>query len=322
MPLHNLGYRAWTGIRTWPHTAWWVIASTGVALAWKSRWLRRLVVVSWLPAAYLGLGIFAFEKAVEYPEWQGVVPGILKGLPGALSLEDVWDAPATSKGIDLAQARYRIWAFLLMTLFRYSQGTILLILVGLVATPLIGSDLRTRAFLLYFSKPLGVWEYLGGKSAVVGTYLALITAGPALALYVVGVLLSADLSVLQYTWDLPLRIVLASAVVMIPTTALALCVSSLFQDNRNAVFAWFAIWILGWVVYGNLAVIHGIDRGTVTEGWWSFFSLFHVLGSLQSWVFGLSRPESLIPQKAILVAVVTVIATIVLHRRAVAPTRI
>ena len=54
MPLFQIGYRRYEGERT-PHTLrWWPITRTGLAIAWRSKLLRRLVFVSFLPFLYFG----------------------------------------------------------------------------------------------------------------------------------------------------------------------------------------------------------------------------------------------------------------------------
>ena len=70
---------------------------------------------------------------------------------------------------------------------------------------MISQDFRSRAFLLYFSRPLTKVQYIAGKAATISLYLLCVTMFPALLLYLVGVLLSPDISVLYATWDLPLR---------------------------------------------------------------------------------------------------------------------
>ena len=50
MPLHDVGYRPWQGRRSGSLAAILVIASTGIKLAWTSRWLRRAVFFAWSPA--------------------------------------------------------------------------------------------------------------------------------------------------------------------------------------------------------------------------------------------------------------------------------
>ena len=68
MPIHDLGYRAWEGATGSPYTRWWVITQTGVRLAWRSRLLRRFVLLAWLPALYLGVAFFVWEQSVAHPE--------------------------------------------------------------------------------------------------------------------------------------------------------------------------------------------------------------------------------------------------------------
>ena len=82
-----------------------------------------------------------------------------------------------------------IWSLLLMAFFRYPQGLLMVLLVGMIAPSLISLDLRSRAFLLYFSRPITPLEYVFGKALVIWTYLAAVTTLPALVLYVLGVLL-------------------------------------------------------------------------------------------------------------------------------------
>ena len=137
--------------------------------------------------------------------------------------------------------------------------------------------------MLYFSRPITRAEYVLGKLAVVCIYVSLITTAPALALYLFGVLLSPDLSVLQYTWDLPLRILAASLLMIVPTTTLALAFSSLSTRSYYAGFAWFAFWASGFITYYFL-------QGTLAERFddrWALLSLHHTLGRVQSWVFDL-----------------------------------
>lgn len=207
----------------------------------------------------------------------------------------------------------------------------MVMVVGLIAPPLISQDVRSRAFLLYFSRPLTRGEYLLGKLASVWAYLAVISTLPALALYVLGVLLSPDLGVVSATWDLPFRIVAASLVLMLPTSILALCFSSLTQESRYAGFAWFAMWILGWFTYSVAASIEianaqfqQFQNGSPMElqqSSWTHVSLYHTLGRVQSWVFGFADFRDVLVSALILIGV-TVIALTILLRRISAPMRV
>ena len=209
-------------------------------------------------------------------------------------------------------ARNDVWAYLLMRFFQYPQGLLMVMVVGLIAPQLISNDVRSRAFLSYFSRPINRVDYMVGKSAVVWCYLALITTAPALVLYFIGVSLSPNWSVVFDTWDLPLRILLASILLLIPATSLALMFSSLTSETRYAQYAWYAVWAMGMVAYLVL-----LNTGQT----WSQVSLFHILWIVQGWVFGLEDWDAAFMPLMILLAM-TVGSLIILTRRVSAPMRI
>ncbi len=273
MPIHDLGYRKLESRSYFNPMSWWVIATGGIQIAWRSFWLRRLLLLAWMPALTLGLCFFVFEQykddvSTEYQEQSGnpltgtvvewafskdrrLLPNSEPVRERLRELKNALDDDLSPKEIENAWSnlRHDVWALLLLTFFRYPQGILMVLVIGLIAPPLISTDVRTRAFLLYFSRPITQKEYILGKSVVVWCYLMLITTVPALVLYVVGVMLSPDLSVIFDTWDLPLRILAASAFLLIPTTMLALMFSSLTAESRFAGYAWFTAWALGWVAH-------------------------------------------------------------------------
>jgi hypothetical protein len=317
VPIHDLGYRSWD--ETAPRGGWrvGVIAATGIRLAWQSYWLRRMLLVAWLPAISLGFILFLYEYSLTQPMDDRWAALLLSRLPqGRAVVESVVRDPDG--------ARREVWAFLLLTLFRYPQAFLMVLLVALVAPPLISRDLRSRAFLLYFSRPLGQLDYILGKSLIVYFYVAMITTLPALALYILGVFLSPDLSVIAYTWDLPLRIVAASAWLIIPTTAMALAFSALATESRYAAFAWVAVWALGWAAYANLTAVK-FERTTrtesISESYWTLVSLYHSLGHVQTWVFGLEPLGVHVFVPIAMLVAITVVACLVIGQRVSAPMR-
>ncbi len=301
MPIHDLGYRPWQGRLRNQLVRWWAIAETGVRLAWQNRWLRLQLVFAWMPALYWGVAFFIYEQWLANPSARGfVVDQFIPEMP-------------------LDGGRHAVWAWLLMTFFRYPQAVLMLLVVGLVAPPLIAQDVRSRAFLLYFSRPITRIGYLTGKLATVWAYVLMITTVPALGLYVFAVLLSPESDVVLQTWDLPLRILGATAVLAIPTTTLALAYSSLTSESRHAVFAWFATWIVGWVSYSFLFV--GMSDVEVNQRW-TMISLYHTLGEVQNWVFGIDTTSSILGPSAFLLVGITVVSTLVLFRRISSPMRV
>ena len=240
MAVNSLGYREWNGklAPAWMRSM--VIAKTGIRRAWQSVWMRRLLLFSWMPTVWFAAGFFAYEKSVEYPQMQQLLTGYIRSShPRMREVADL-----LSSG-NFSEARHDVWAWMLQTLFRYPQSVLMALVVGLIAPPLISQDIRSRAFLLYFSRPMDRVEYVIGKLSTVVSYLAMISLVPALALYVMGVFLSPDVRVVAGTWDLPPRILAATIIVAIPTASLALCLSSMTQETRTAAFAWFAILVLG-----------------------------------------------------------------------------
>lgn len=330
--VHRLGYRGWSGRLESGWMRWTVISSVGIRRAWQSRWLRRMLFFAWLPAVWFGVGFFLWEQAALYPEWRQTLRPFLQGMPSTAEFNQIRESVRTG---DLESSRHTVWAWLLQTLFRYPQGVLMVMVVGLIAPPMISQDVRSRAFLLYFSRPLTRGEYLLGKLASVWAYLSMISTLPALALYVLGVLLSPNLSVISATWDLPFRIAAASLVLMLPTSALALCFSALTQESRYAGFAWFAVWILGWFTFSaaTSAEVLNAQQDSLRSGVpmqiqeileqssWTHVSLYHTLGRVQSWVFGFASFREVLVSTVILAAV-TLMALAILLRRISAPMRV
>lgn len=332
MPIHSAGYRSWDGDRVPGSTRWAVISSTGIKRTWKSTWLRRMLFASIMPALFLAIPFFLFEQATRDPRmWQSLV-GFLRGLPEFQVV--AFDLSSLSQSTNLGGTvsdqiqgvRHTVWAYLLLTLFRYPQATLMVLIVGIAAPPLISHDVRSRAFLIYFSRPITRLEYMLGKMGTVMFFMAIITTLPALLLYVAGVMLSASTSVMLATWDLPLRILVASVVLSVPTTAIALMFSSITTESRIASFSWFAMWVLGHVIYNVVLSFSAVssrrfDPESFEPGWRVLLSPYHTLGVVQSWIFGLETKGSPVVPAMVLLTIVTVVSLAVLYRRISAPMR-
>ena len=338
MPVHDLGYRAWLGRRMPRILRPLVVAQSGIALVWRRKWLRMMIMFSWMPILIFGLGIFMFEYSSTDPDAQRAIEQLLLRR---------FDNPelANAALMNHDAARHDVWATLIMTFFRVPQLLAMVLLVGIIAPMLISYDLRSKAYLMYFSRPLSPLEYIIGKSAVLWFFLCMITAVPALALYVAGVFLSPDLSVIWETWDIPLRILGATMVLIIPTTALALCYSSFTSESRYATFSWFATWLMGSIAYAFLTgggqrgfrpprrgprfrgrewedAVANFSADSIDFDKWRFLSPYHTLGKVEAWVFGLdTTPASVWPAVYLLVAI-TVVCLFVIRHRIVARLRV
>lgn len=324
MPIHNLGYREWKGELETSSTRWTVVAEIGIRRAWRSAWLRRIMFFAWVPAVVFGFMIFLFEQAEKDGGTASVMftnlsRAFFQGEPReeGMSRLDLAELLGTT-GQSVAEQRHTFWSALLLHLFRRSQPFILIPIVGLIAPPLISQDIRSRAFLLYFSRPLTKVQYIIGKAATIMLYLSMITLFPALLLYVVGVLLSPELSVLTATWDLPLRIVLVSAIIVIPSTSLALMLSSLTTESRYASFSWFAIWIFGFLTYSSVVPFARPGESSIAE----CVSLFHVFSDVAGWLLDPRFATTGVETRLILLGVLTAVSLAVVYRRVSAPMKI
>jgi ABC-type transport system involved in multi-copper enzyme maturation permease subunit len=303
MPLLDVGYRTWDGNRTPRWTRALVLATTGIHLVWQGTWLKRVLMFMAIPALIAGVFVATYEQTIDRSGPRELLRGISRN-PQSRSI-------AERAGVDLSDAaenpedyRHFTWSYILFSLSRYPQALGMIVVLGLVAPRLISYDLRSRGYLLYLSRPLTPAEYIFGKSLVLFFLLFMLSALPALIIYVAGLFLSTDSTAIAQTWDLPFRILLASLVLMIPTSAVALAVSSMTQESRYAGFAWFAMWVIGAVTYNALWATSQLGESLPRRGrrrpsvetlnamneWNSYklFSPYETLGYLQQQIFGLA----------------------------------
>ena len=318
MPVHDVGYRKWLGNRSARFLRPLDVARAGVSLIFKRKWIRMMVLLAWLPVIFPAFGIFVFEYSATEPEFKDVIVRFATFQMGDPEL-------AAQIASDPELARHKVWSSLILAFFRYPQLFAMVVLIGLMAPVLVSYDLRTKAYLMYFSRPLTPAEYILGKSGVIWCLLGLTITVPACLIYLLGVLLSSDLSVVAQTWDIPFRILGASVVLLVPTTMLAVLYSSLTAESRYATFAWFATWIMGFVAYQFLTFTsaamsrggrpprprRGGRRGPpdwealgVDFDQWRWLSPYHILGKVEAWVFGLDPTSgSVLPSILILLAI-------------------
>jgi ABC-2 type transport system permease protein len=326
LPIHNLGYREWNGELESSSTRWTVIAEIGIRRAWQTAWLRRMIFFAWVPAVGLGCMIFLFERAAENGGdaarmFNDILRLLTTGADRASREQFALDTVSSQLQANvesLAEQRHQFWTSLLMVLLRRSQVFLLIPMVGLIAPPLISQDVRSRGFLLYFSRPLSQFQYIIGKAATLILYLSLITVLPALLLYVFGVLLSPDLSIVRYTWDLPLRSIAASMLIIVPCTCLSLMFSSVTTESRYAAFAWFAVWIFGAVAYASVLPIVGPGGSALIQS----LSLLHLFSDVAQWVLDSDAGVEDIEIRFVVLAVITMVSLAVLKRNVAAPMRI
>ena len=340
MPIHDLGYRSWEGEYEPRGWRWLVFTRVGIGLAMRSRWLKRLVVIAFLQSIFAIASLYALELAMARVfagrpgQRAQTIPLVLASMQQGMALglwsqDDVTDiAKSLSSDDPKAEqtARYQIWRIWMLGMIRSPQALLMVIMLGILTPSLISFDIRSRAFLLYFSRPITPYEYVFGKTLVVWAFILAITAGPGLVTYVASLFLSPSLGSVLYTWDLPIRIVIASLCVAIPTTALALCLSASTTESRRAGFAWFSLWAISMTSYLVLTRVTARATPGISESeaanQWVFLSLFHTLGDVEKLIFGVGRPFSDVMGSLAILTLLTVGCYWIILRRVMAPMRV
>src|SRR5262245_19275728 len=137
MAVHSLGFREWHGDRTGGTTRWTVIARMGIRRAWQSRWLRRMLLFAWLPALWFGIGFFVWEQSLLFAGYREMLVPFLSGMDNAQEFNELIQILNQSHP---ETARHRVWSWLLNSFFRYPQGFLMVLVVGLIAPALISQD--------------------------------------------------------------------------------------------------------------------------------------------------------------------------------------
>lgn len=324
MPIHDLGYREWSGQLESSESRWTVVAGVGIRRAWQSAWLRRAMFFAWIPAAAMGFMIFIYERAAEDGGLsarvvQSFADLFLNPEPRQQILDSIRIRPSDlNEQPDLVAGRHQFWSSLLLILFQRSQVFLLVPIIGLIAPPLVSQDVRSRAFLLYFSRPLSQVQYVIGKAATILTYTSVVTLLPGLLLYTVGVLLSPEITILKFTWDIPLRIFAVTATITIPSTFLALMFSSLTTESRYASFAWFSIWIFGAATHAAMLPFSSAETNVLIRS----LSLYHLYRDVSGWLLDLNSTVPDIETRIVVLASITAVSFAVLMKRIGAPMKV
>jgi ABC-type transport system involved in multi-copper enzyme maturation permease subunit len=281
MPIAELGYRHWTGKRTGLWGRCLAIARSEALIAYESsRLLRRFIVFAWLPILYfcpifLAFGVVADPSGTLEPD--SLLAGLARNFLSAEAIERLRANP----DVNLPA----IWSLAFFFFFAYTQSLFSMIVVAIVAPPLISKDLRSRAFLVYLSKPIQPWQYLLGKLSTVVFFVFAMTLFPACFLYLVGVALSPDASTLLATLPILAHILLCSLVIALPVALVVLLLSSLTKDRKVATFLWVALWVFGEFAFRVISGVSNFDDTPGGSPWAGLLSLRELTTRASSGIF-------------------------------------
>jgi len=241
MVIHDRSYSRWDGDKTAPARAWAVILDRGVVTGLNLLFKRKFFAVMFILSAYgpflavigaLYLNFF-FMTNPEFDE------------ASRWMQEGPWLDALTPRGESAFFYLFNI------------QEWFALVLCVIIGAGLIAEDRRTNALELYLSRPVLVFDYVLGKLAVLGFFIAMVTVVPGLILIVVYMVLNgleAQMVVVQL--ELMGRVVMAGALAGLVPAVLVLTASSLSKRARSAAIAFV----------GFLVLLEGVISGMLHEG--------------------------------------------------------
>jgi hypothetical protein len=270
MPLFQIGYRRYEGKHTSHALRWWPITRTGMSIAWRSKLLRRLVFVSFLPFLYFGWVFFVIGRITD-PGNDPSAPfyEIAGELFGRRLVDQLHEDPTA--------IRSAVWSVVFASFGTFVQ----LLMAGLVAAiagpGLVANDMRSRAFLIYFSRPVSRLDYVLGKAGVMVALLACVTLVPSTFLYVLSILFSPSLDTIVQTAPVAAGMALGWMGSIIPAALVMLALSSLTRQPRFAVAAWVVVCLFGPLAHVILQHTRGLDGSR----WTFLISLPHTVRTLK-----------------------------------------
>lgn len=222
MPIHDLGYRHWSGPWTSHPYRWWVITRHGISMLARKKRFVFLMILSSLPVVVRSVMIYLHT--------------------------------VVGKGTPFLRLDGKFFEDFL------SQQAFFLFLITIYAgAGSISNDLKANALQIYLSKPITRNDYIIGKLGTLVFLLALPTVVPGILLFIFAVLFESNLTFLnQYYW-VPISMLGYSAALIFTHALVMLALSSLTRSSRFAGINFAAVFFFSQILYG---ILGGILRTT------------------------------------------------------------
>jgi hypothetical protein len=276
MPVYERGYTHWEPSGRRANPAWFVIARRGVIEPLRRRWLFLLVVMSWIPAIVKGGFIYAKLKAGNILDlmgggWTSIEPeGFLKFMEG--------------------------------------QRFFVFVMLAITGAGLIASDRRENGLSLYFSRPLGLLDYIGGKVLTIVTFYSLVTLLPVVALCVFSYLIAPEATGANLLLLTPLRCLVYC---LLSGTSIGLVLLAFSSMGTRSIFVmvWWTVLVSGTETIG--AIAKGLGQDTLQAV--NFLGQYHNAGTL---LFGAPARLAISPWASLAIVIGwTALALWVLRKR-------
>ena len=194
MPIHDQGYRRYTGRRNPPGRGWWVIARAGVLERLRERRFLALLLLAWSPFMIRALQIYASSSFAQ--------------------LSFLAPDPDTFRE------------------FLNQQSPFLFFITIYAGSGLIASDRRANALQVYLAKPLTRVQYVAGKLLVLAIFLLAGSWLPAMTLLALQMIFAGSPGfITDNPWLVP-AITLFCFIEVIAISFAMLALSSLSKSRR------------------------------------------------------------------------------------------
>jgi len=280
MPIHEESYLSWEGSILEKPRTWLVIARTGIRLAWKK------VVAGVLFAATVP---FLVRTVQIYLASQIPDEGDLAMLDSVIKVD----------------------ATLFMNFMR-DQLFILFIILAYCGAGLIANDRKYKALSLYFSRPVGFWDYVIGKFLVIFFYGSIVTIVPGLMLFVVQLFVTKEAGFFADYYWLPLSIIAQGVLILIVLGGFMLALSAWARGVRSVIASFFALIAIP-------AFIVELFQRYQDIGW---IAITRNLRQLSELLYGRGAPYRYPVWAAVLSALVVVALSIAVLRWRIKPTEV
>ena len=209
MPIHETSYLSWEGSTLEKPRTWLVIARTGIRLVWK-KVMAGILFAAAIPFLVRTVQIYL---ASQIPD-----EGDLAVLGSVIKVDET-----------------------LFMNFMRDQLFILFIILAYCGAGLIANDRKHKALSLYFSRPVGFWDYVIGKFLIIFFYGSIVTIVPALMLFVVQLLVTKEPGFFADYYWVPLSIIGQGVVILVVLGGFMLALSAWARGSRSAIVSFFAL---------------------------------------------------------------------------------
>jgi ABC-2 type transport system permease protein len=194
MPIHDQGYRRYTGSKAAVGKSWQVITRAGVRTVLSKRSFIALMLLAWAPFVVRAVQVYI---AANFQQASFLAPR-------AETFREFLD----------------------------QQGVFVFFVTIYVGAGLIANDRRANALQVYLSKPLTRAEYVAGKFAILFLFLVGVTWLPAILLLLVQIMFAGSFAFVRDNLFLLPAITLFSLLQVLVSTMTMLALSSMSKSSR------------------------------------------------------------------------------------------